>query len=82
MLKIVNEKTESYISLCKKESIELELCLNVTKYGILWKDIGDALYEYGISYEEKDYEVIVTNDQFNFLKMLKTKESWRQCSRL
>ena len=82
MLKIVNEKTENYFSLYRNQSIDLELCLNVSKYGILWKDIGDVLYEYGIGNEEKERELTVTNDQYDFLKMLMTKESWRHCSRL
>jgi hypothetical protein len=82
MLKVINEKTGSSFSLNKKESIELELCLNVTKYGILWKETGDVLYEYGIGNEEKDVELVVTHDQFIFLEMLRTRESWRHCSRL
>jgi hypothetical protein len=60
----------------------LELCLNVTKYGILWKELGDILYEYGVGPDERNIDYQVTHDQFVFLEMLRTKESWRECSRL
>ena len=52
--------------------------MNVTKYGRVWRPIGDALYNYGVSDEEAT-EYAVTQEQFEFLQMLNTKSGWEEC---
>jgi hypothetical protein len=79
MLQIINDKTKTTISLNSRDSINLELCLNVTKYGNEWKHIGDVLYDFGTERLGEHSSLVVTDDQFRFLMLLKTKNSWRDC---
>jgi hypothetical protein len=73
----ISDSLQSF-SLDKRGAINLELKLNVTKYGRAWRPIGDALYNYGVS-DEEIAEYTVTPDQFTFLQMLNTKSGWEEC---
>lgn len=66
------EITDTYniIILSRRESIQLEIKLNVSKYGNTWKDIGDYLYEYGIGKHDDNIVRIVSVEQYEYLKML------------
>ena len=67
-------------SLDKRGAINLELKLNVTKYGRVWRPIGEALYNYGVSDDEVEAaEYTVTTEQYTFLQMLNTKPGWEAC---
>lgn len=54
-----------------KQSILLELQLNVSKYGWSWSHIGDALFNYGSKSDSIESETLsVTTEQYMFLHML------------
>ena len=81
-LKIINEdNTDNYHLLTKSETLNLELKLNVTKYGKKWSNIGDMLFNFQ-AYSNKDMELFVTKEQFLFFNVLLSKESWNQCMNL
>jgi len=67
------------IQLDTKQSIELELKLNVSSKGHEWKHIGDVLFNFGSSKKDALNTFTVTTEQFNFLKVLMTKSSWESC---
>jgi hypothetical protein len=73
----ISDSLQSF-SLDKRGAINLELKLNVTKYGRTWRPIGDALYNYGVS-DDEVAEYTVTQEQFAFLQMLNTKPGWEAC---
>jgi hypothetical protein len=75
----ISDNLQSF-SLNKRDAINLELKLNVTKYGRVWRPIGDALYNYGISDDTVETaEYTVTPEQYTFLQMLNTKPGWEAC---
>lgn len=77
----VTDSNTSFI-LNEKEAIDLELKLNVTLYGHLWrKKIGDVLYNYGTG-NLSDETLVVTHEEFTFLEILRNKESWKVCHNL
>jgi hypothetical protein len=73
----ISDSLQSF-SLDKRGAINLELKLNVTTYGRVWRPIGDALYNYGVS-DDEVAEYTVTQEQFAFLQMLNTKPGWEAC---
>jgi|UniRef100_A0A6C0E5E5 hypothetical protein len=73
----ISDNLQSF-SLDKRGAINLELKLNVTKYGRVWRPIGDALYNYGVS-DDEVAEYTVTSEQYTFLQMLNTKPGWEAC---
>ena len=79
MLKIITKDRSKHFELTPEKSIQLELCLNVTKYGNTWSHIGDALYKYGTEKNNTKTEMLVTDEQFTFLSFLLEKDSWRDC---
>ena len=66
----ITDRNRSFM-LNTEESLDLELKLNVTQYGHHWKSIGDVLYDHAIK-KISDYNLIVTNEQYNFLEKLLT----------
>jgi len=57
----------------RDDARDLELKLNVSSKGHLWKTLGDSLFEFhstGIS-----NGMNVTKEQFDFLELLKTKKN-------
>ena len=48
----------------------MELKLNITEYGIKWKNIGDHLFNYCYNQDTKKEILEVSEDQYNFLKKL------------
>ena len=67
--------------LTQREAIDLELCLNVTTVGREWVYIGDALYNFGTNKSDAKTELIVSDHQFNFLQVLRTK-TWQTCKNM
>ena len=45
---IVQDPSENFLELSRKEALNLELRLNISEYGHLWSDLGDMLYDYAI----------------------------------
>jgi len=74
----VTDSNTSFI-LNEREAIDLEVKLNVTEYGRPWRSIGDVLYNYGTQNSNALTNVLVTTEQFDFLIMLRSKESWKVC---
>ena len=69
------------MSLTPREAVDLELCLNVTKVGRAWIHIGDALFNFGTNKSDAKTKLMVSEQQFNFLQLLKTK-TWETCKDL
>ena len=67
--------------LTNREAIDLELCLNVTTVGHAWVHIGDALFNFGTNKSDAKTELMVSDHQFNFLQLLRTK-TWQTCKNL
>jgi hypothetical protein len=67
------------IELNHKESIDLELKLNVSAYGDAWRHIGILLYEYGTKRSDEAAELHVEPSQFAFLLRLQAKKTWEKC---
>jgi len=57
----------------EKECIELELKLNVTSKGRLWKTIGDELFAFGTYRQEAKARIVVTTEQLVFLKDIQNR---------
>ena len=66
------------MSLNREQAIALELCLNVTTVGREWKNIGDALFNFGTNNSDTQTKLFVSEIEFNFLKLLRNK-TWQMC---
>lgn len=77
MMRITDSVRSFFLN--KSESIDLELKLNVTKHGKEWREVGDALYNYGATKAPYLEEYIVTTEQYDFLTYLNTKPSYEVC---
>ena len=69
------------MSLNREQAIALELCLNVTTVGREWKNIGDALFNFGTNNSNKLTKLFVSEIEFNFLQMLRNK-TWQTCKNM
>ena len=67
MLYIVYDKQTLYVN--KEQARQLELKLNVSSKGREWIDVGDQLFAFHTG-DVKEQELIVTEEQFLFLKKL------------
>jgi hypothetical protein len=72
---------DSSFSLDRKQSIELELKLNVTTRSHELKDLGDVLYDFGIS-RINGCTYRVNDNVMEFLKTLMNRKSWQECKGL
>ena len=77
MLLIADDKRS--FKLTQKESIDLELKLNVSAYAKMWTHIGDVLYKHGSSFQEEYMELAIGKEEYDFLLKLLEKASWEQC---
>ena len=77
MLLITDDKRS--FKLTQKESIDLELKLNVSAYGKMWTHIGDVLYKHGSSFQEEYMELAIGKEEYDLLLKLLEKTSWEQC---
>lgn len=79
ILKIINgDNKDEYYELSKREALDLELKLNVSKNGKVWRNIGDILFNFQATANTND-ELVVTQQQFEYLSMLLGKDSWSDC---
>lgn len=69
-LTLIDDNTDEVLRLTKSEARDLELKLNVTKYGKKWKDIGDTLYNFHAEKGKTKDTLTVTTEQLEFLKQL------------
>ena len=65
-------------SLDPMASIDLEGKLNVTTKGKLWVSIGDHLYAFGTNKPCSEV-LIVTSEQWDFLHLLRSMHSYKEC---
>ena len=72
--------TDSITSVCisKEEAIDLERKLNVTRYRKIWASIGDSLFAFGTNRYNGDV-LTITTQQLEFLELLRTRLSWKNC---
>lgn len=77
---VITDTTRT-ILLTRSECLELELSLNVSCNRFNYISIGDQLYNYYCKPLKYD-DLIITSDQFNFLLLLKSKKSWKNCYNL
>ena len=81
-MKIITESGKHTFTLKKSECVPLELKLNVSSKGKGWKHIGDYLFDFGSDKATAVSELVVTNEQYEFLIMLMGKKSWTECREL
>ena len=55
------------LKLSKSESIKLELKFNLTNKGKEWSELGDLLYEYGVSSNVLDKKIILDKNKWQYL---------------
>jgi len=78
MLTVTNSNASFILN--ERESIDLELKLNVSFYGRLWREkIGEFLFKYGIGSLPSNQTLTVSDEEYNFLEMLRSKGSWKDC---
>jgi hypothetical protein len=82
MLKIINSTSKFSFELSREMSSNLEECLNMSRLRNDLKDIGHILHEYGNGHFDETFFLEVNEKQFDYLNMLYTKETWRECSKL
>ena len=78
MLNLIVTTGYESMTLNREEAIMLELCLNVTKVGREWKNIGDELFNFGTNNSNKLTKLFVSEIEFNFLQVLHNK-TWETC---
>jgi len=79
MICVITDNKNSW-AIDSKEASALELKLNVTSKGKEWKEIGDVLFIIGTNGDDAKTRVVITPEQFAFLKMLHEREGgWEAC---
>lgn len=78
---LILECSNSSISLDRNQSIELELKLNVTSRSYELKNLGDILYDFGIS-RINGCTHKINDDIMEFLKTLMNRKNWQDCKGL
>ena len=73
MICVITDNKTSW-AIDSKEATALELKLNVTSKGKEWKEIGTVLFIIGTNRDDAKTRVIITPEQFAFLKMLHERE--------
>jgi hypothetical protein len=76
MLEITDTKRSFTVD--KQQANDLELKLNVTAYGHIWKYIGDVLFDFSTG-RPCVSRYIVNDQQYEFLSMLMTKNGYEAC---
>jgi len=66
----------------REEARDLELKLNVTSKGRLWKSIGDVLFDFMSERVPVSSRLVVTTEQLAFLLVLKNRKGWETCKDL
>ena len=81
-MKIITESGKHTFTLKKSECVPLELKLIVTSRSKEWKHISDYLFDFGSDKTTAISELVVTNEQYEFLIILLGKKSWTECREL
>jgi len=78
-MQLLSENGQPTITLTAKESIALELKLNVTSKGKIWSHIGDILFEFGSNKKNANNRILLTTDQYAFVGVLMARATWEDC---
>ena len=76
---LLSETGRPTITLTARESIDLELKLNVTSKGKTWSHIGDILYDFGSGKKGAITSILLTEEQYDFVEVLLKRATWEQC---
>ena len=74
MIVVITDNIKNSWAIDSKEAIALELKLNVTSKAKEWKEIGDVLLIIGTNGDDAKTRVVITTEQFAFLKMLHERQ--------
>ena len=77
----IQSDTDSFV-LTRDEANDLELKLNVTTVGRIWRPIGDVLFNFSVQNREALTSYAVTSEQFVFLQQLRQRKGWSSCKGL
>ena len=79
---LVVTDNEERILMDKQEAGIMELKLNVSSKGHLWKHLGDAFFAVKTESPDAPSRLVLTKEQMVFLKVLQTRSSWENCKDL
>jgi hypothetical protein len=78
-MELLSETGQPTIILTRAECSSLELKLNVSSKGNLWRHIGDYLFEYGTGKSDAVKSILLTAYQREFIGILLKKPTWETC---
>lgn len=70
------------INLTHADCTSLERKLTATKYGIVWRHMGDTFYSYARKKPNASYVFVVTPHQYEFCQILLSRKDWQDCQDL
>ena len=79
MSSFVITDTKQSMAFFQKEARDLELKLNVTSKGHEWMEIADALFAIHSNHKDAVTRLVVTTEQYTFLKKLNERLGWESC---
>ena len=80
-MELLSETGQPTITLSRPDCTSLELKLNVSSKGKLWRHIGDYLFEVGTA-KKNTGSVLLTDEQYAFISLLLKRETWETCRNL
>jgi hypothetical protein len=78
-MELLSENGQPTITLTRAECSSLELKLNVSSKGNLWRHIGDYLFDYGTGKSDTVTRILLTAYQYEFISILLKKPTWETC---
>lgn len=78
-MELLSETGRPTITLTARDSIDMELKLNVTSKGKTWSHIGDILYDFGSGKKGATASILLTDEQYDFVEVLQKRTSWEKC---
>lgn len=80
-MELLSETGKPTMTLTRPQCTSLELKLNVSSKGKLWRHIGDYLFEVG-SAQKNTGTVLLTDEQYDFIGILLKRDTWEDCRTL
>jgi len=77
-MELLSETGKPTIILSRPDCTSLELKLNVSSKGKLWRHIGDYLFEVG-SAKKNTGTILLTDEQYDFMSILLKRTTWETC---
>ena len=78
-MELLSEAGQPTITLTREQCSSLELKLNVSSKGNLWRHIGDYLFDYGTGKSDAVTSILLTPYQYEFINILLKKPTWETC---